>query len=195
MRRVGKKMRFNIGYYERTLARDFDLAFDVATMDTIEPALEEFFALHAARWRRRFQPGALYSRRILDFHRSVGPSLLKRGYVALHRMRLNGRTVAALYTFPYGGRTFYYLGGFDPELARYSPGTVLNARAIRHALETGCTEFDFLRGREGYKYRWPVEERENGRLELARQESSWSLLALQWNAWQHRLEHAAKQAL
>src|SRR5205807_436927 len=54
---------------------------------------------------------------------------------------------------------YYYLGGFDPELARRSVGTLLTARAIETAVADGCREFDFLRGREPYKYRWGCIDR------------------------------------
>jgi len=191
LRLVGKKMRFNIGYYERLLRRDHEVALGPVQAGDVGQAMEEFIRLHAQRWRRRWLPGALYSGRLLRFHRDVAPALMARGYLCLYRMRLNGRTAAALYCFRYGRRAFYYLGGFDPALARYSPGTVLTAHAIRHSLEGGCREFDFLRGREEYKYRWPVVERANSRLEIARPDSRRSRLALGWNARLRELQHAA----
>ncbi|MBI3947469.1 MAG: GNAT family N-acetyltransferase [Armatimonadetes bacterium] len=195
MRRVGKKTRSNIGYYERLLRRDFEVSIGAAAGDDVPVALEEFFCLHARRWRRRGLPGALYSRRLLDFHRAVAPELARSGHLALHRLRLNGKTAAALYCFQFRSRAFYYLGGFEPALARYSPGTVLTAHAIRAAISGGCTEFDFLRGREPYKYRWPVEERTNCRLVIPRRGSSRSRLALRWSAWQQRALSAARTVL
>lgn len=195
LQRIGKKMRQNVSYYERLLRREHAVRFDLAEGEGVRPALEDFFRLHAQRWRRRWLPGALYSGRVRQFHRSVAPALAERGYLALHRLLVDERAVAALYCFHYGGRAFYYLGGFDPELARYSPGTVLTAHAMRHALECGCREFDFLRGREAYKYRWPVVERVNSRLEIGRGASWWSRLALRWNAWGQQLQQVARGAL
>ena len=57
-----------------------------------------------------------------------------------------------LYCFNHGGKGYYYQGGFEPQLARYSPGTVLTAHAIRDAIDRGASEFDFLRGDEPYKH-------------------------------------------
>lgn len=195
LQRVGKKMRSNIRYYERLLEREFAVSYEVADEATVGPALEDFLRLHAQRWRRRGLPGAVYSRRLGEFHRSVAPALARAGYLALHRMMVDGKCVAALYCFRYGARVFYYLGGFDPALGRYSPGTVLTARAIRSAIESGCREFDFLRGREEYKYRWPVEERPNRRMEVPWPGSARSRLGLRWNLLQQQLQDYAQGAL
>lgn len=54
-------------------------------------------------------------------------------------------TTAARYT---------YLGGFNPALEALSPGTVIIAHAIDEAIGEGRCAFDFLRGREAYKYAW-----------------------------------------
>jgi CelD/BcsL family acetyltransferase involved in cellulose biosynthesis len=54
-------------------------------------------------------------------------------------------------------------------MARLSLGTVLTAHAMRHSIENdGGREFDFLRGNEGYKYRWGALDRYNARLSLTR---------------------------
>lgn len=195
LRGLGKKTRFNIGYYERLLRRDYEVSTETAGAAEAPAAVEEFFRLHAERWRQRWQPGALYARRLLDFHRDVAQGLAAAGFLALHRLKADGQTIAALYCFHYGGRAFYYLGGFSPAFARYSPGTVLTAYAMRCAIAAGCREFDFLRGPEPYKYRWPVQERENFRLEIGRRDSSRSIAAMQWNALLQAAEERGKALL
>ena len=61
----------------------------------------------------------------------------------------------------HGTRAYAYLGGFDPDFARESPGTILMADAIERAAARGCTTFNFLRGREAYKYEWGAVDRAN----------------------------------
>ncbi len=56
-------------------------------------------------------------------------------------------------------RTYDYITAFDPELAALGLGTVLIGCAIEAAVEEGAREFDFLRGREDYKYRWGARDR------------------------------------
>ncbi|MDH7569192.1 MAG: GNAT family N-acetyltransferase [Armatimonadota bacterium] len=193
--RLGKKLRANLGYYERLLRRDGTLSLETASLSDLDTAMEEFFALHARRWRRRWQPGALFSGRRRAFHRAVARALCHTGNLALHRLRWNGATVAVLYCFHYQRRAYYYLGGFDPAMARYSPGTLLTGYAIQAAIRAGCVEFDFLRGREAYKYRWPVEERQIACVEIAREGSFRSRLALRRAEWLRRMETHGKRLL
>lgn len=50
-------------------------------------------------------------------------------------------------------RLFYhYLGAFDPELERFSPGPLVIGYALEEALRAGVRQLDFLRGQENYWY-------------------------------------------
>lgn len=53
----------------------------------------------------------------------------------------------------------FYIAGRDAGYEGPSPGLVLHAHSIRHAIENGFVEYDFLRGNEPYKYSFGVEER------------------------------------
>ncbi len=113
----------------------------------------------------------------------------------LHTVSLDGQIRAALYCFHLGDRTVYYLSGFDPapDLAKFSLGTVLTARAIRHAIEEdSAREFDFLRGNEGYKYKWGARDRFNARLSLPRSGPRSRLLRASGRVGLH-LEHRFKE--
>ena len=168
-RGLGKKLRQNIGYYERSLGKLGALIFRTATEETLSAELAAFFALHQQRWRQRGMPGAFASEKMQAFHRDAAAALLRGGMLRLHTLSLDGEIRAALYCFQKGGTCYYYLGGFAQELTRYSIGTVLTAYAIRYAIEKdSATEFDFLRGNEGYKYRWGAQDRFNARLILPR---------------------------
>ena len=54
----------------------------------------------------------------------------------------------------HGARAYHYLGGFDMRYAKLSAGTLAIAAAIDDARARGVTTFDFLGGREAYKYAW-----------------------------------------
>jgi CelD/BcsL family acetyltransferase involved in cellulose biosynthesis len=69
-------------------------------------------------------------------------------------LRAGEHVVAALYGFVRGRKFYYYLGGFDPAFARYSPGSLLIYHAMQQSRSAGLRWFDFLRGAEPYKYRW-----------------------------------------
>jgi CelD/BcsL family acetyltransferase involved in cellulose biosynthesis len=167
---LSKRLRQNVGYYERALEKQFGaVEYRLATAETLEADLAAFFDLHQRRWRLRWMPGAFASEQARAFHTDVARRLLESDRLRLHTLALEGKVRAALYCFQKGARCYYYLGGFDPELARLSAGTVLTARAIRHAIEAdGAAEFDLLRGDEGYKYKWGAQDRFNRRVSVTR---------------------------
>lgn len=167
--RLGKKLRSNLNYYERLVVKTFpETETFLADADTLDEGMTALFDLHQRRWNARWLPGVLGTKRVQAFHREVAQRFLEQGWLRLHLMRVDGTIRSALYCYAFGGRTYYYLGGFAPELAKFSLGTLLTAQAIRQAIAEGCTEFDFLRGPEPYKYRWQPEERVNTRLLLLR---------------------------
>lgn len=53
----------------------------------------------------------------------------------------------------------FYLTGYDDRFGEYSAGRVVNAVAIRHAIENGCRVLDFLRGDEPYKFQFGAQRR------------------------------------
>lgn len=164
---LGKKLRSNIGYYERALRKLYAVDMRLATGESLEDDLSVFFELHQRRWNRRWLPGVFVSRRMRAFHQEVAAALLAAGFLRLHTLTLDGEAQASLYCFQFNRRCAYYLGGFEPTLARLSVGTVLTAQAIRHAIDADqATEFDFLRGDEPYKYRWGAQDRFSQRLSL-----------------------------
>ena len=60
------------------------------------------------------------------------------------------------------GSTLYaYLGGFDPDFAFESPGTVLMGDAVEGMMRDGAGRIALLRGQEPYKYEWGAVDRPN----------------------------------
>ncbi len=92
------------------------------------------------------------------FHRQAAASLAACGIVRLHAMRLDGRIVAVVYLWIERGRAYSYLGGFDPALARFSPGALALEYAIAQSFREGARLFDFLRGEESYKASWGAKK-------------------------------------
>lgn len=112
-----------------------------------------------ARWASRGEPGVLVAPALEGFHRDAAAALHRRGLLRLVGLSLGGRLRAVLYGFTDHGRFLFYLSGFDPEIARLSPGRLLIARAIERARLEGAFELDFLRGGEPYKYEWGAVDR------------------------------------
>jgi CelD/BcsL family acetyltransferase involved in cellulose biosynthesis len=116
--------------------------------------LDDLARLHGARWTSRGEDGVLVDDPVRCFHALALPELAAAGLARLFTLSIEGRVVGAYYGLQHGGRAYAYLGGFDPEFAFESPGTVLIGHAIADAVASGATAFDFLRGQEAYKYEW-----------------------------------------
>ena len=187
-KRLSKNMRTNVGRRRRQVAKQFRAEYDLADAATLPAAMEELFRLHNARWRRRGVSGAFAGARMQRFHHEVAAKFLERGWLRLHRLRLDGETRAAFYCFQLGRRVYYYLSGFDVAFGKFSIGNVLMAQAIERAIADGADEFDLLRGDETYKFAWKAEERETLRLILGR--AAWrSSFALGAHRLERYLEH------
>jgi CelD/BcsL family acetyltransferase involved in cellulose biosynthesis len=76
------------------------------------------------------------------------------GYLQLSFLTINDEKAAGYLCFDYGNRIWVYNSGFRPDHQTYSPGWVLLSYLIQHAIKTGKTHFDFMRGDETYKYRF-----------------------------------------
>ncbi|HZR45392.1 MAG TPA: GNAT family N-acetyltransferase [Candidatus Manganitrophaceae bacterium] len=111
---------------------------------------------------------ALYPESYLEaavrFFSEAAAGFQKRGCLRFYALRSCGKIAATLYAFAWRGRMYGYLGGFRPEMARCSPGTVLIDHVLEAAIGEKLREFDFLRGREAYKYLWGSRDRINYRL-------------------------------
>lgn len=187
---LGKSLRYDV---KRGLARgDYRLAANGA--EALE-AWRHFLNLHSRRWRKRGLPGAFGLPGIQRFHEAWIPRAHDRGLLRFWTLRHENEVVGALYCMRAGRSTFFYQSGFAPHAKSVSPGTTLIAAAIRHAIEEGCEEFDFLRGAEPYKLRWkPQHVRQNARL-LVRKPSIMGSIGHRVNVWESQVEAKVRARL
>lgn len=153
-------------YYQRRLAREGKCVVTRADRNNLSEHFDALIALHKSRWRSRGEPGVLDDARVLQFLREAAAAQLTANRLRLYTLWFDNRPASVYLGFVAHGRACYYLGGFDPALAHLNVGTIIVGRAIEAALQEGCTEFDFLRGREEYKYHWGAADRPAGRNRL-----------------------------
>lgn len=146
-------------------ARAGTLHYERAAAGQVPAYLDALARLHERRWSERGLPGVLADEAVRAAHAEAAPLLHAAGMLRLHGLRLDGELVAVLYALfdPVTGherRCYYYIAGFEPRHAFFSPGSLLLAHAIDEAAAEGATAFDFLRGAEAYKYRWGAVDQE-----------------------------------
>jgi CelD/BcsL family acetyltransferase involved in cellulose biosynthesis len=89
--------------------------------------------------------------------RSIIQWAFENNLLQLSFFTVDGKKAAAYLCLDYQDRIWVYNSGFDPQFREYSPGWVLLAYLIQHAIETGKHTFDFMRGDEEYKYRFGAQ--------------------------------------
>ena len=148
-----RNFRAQVRSRERRLARAHRVSFRVAgDPHGLDRDLDTLFALHRARWGARFSTG-FAGPAAQAFHREFAAVALRRGWLRLRILELDGTPAAALLNFRFGGSEWFYQGGRDPAYDRWSPGFVLQLHAIRSAFEDGLATYRLLRGGEAYKER------------------------------------------
>jgi CelD/BcsL family acetyltransferase involved in cellulose biosynthesis len=163
---LGPRHRYNFRRRSRNLEKDYVVCLDCPTSDQERRnALKDLANLHRLRWLTRRGSNAFNSTGFA-FHDQLSGLAMEKGWLRLFVMRLDGKAVAALYGFFYGGIFHFFQSGFDPEFGSYSVGLVMLGLTIRAAIAEGAAEYDLLRGSEAYKFLWANRVRTLLRLEL-----------------------------
>lgn len=167
---LGSNERYNIGRRTRTLEKQHGVVFrryDQPGSD-LDRKMDEFFDLMVRRLEMRGRILAAEEAVSRGFHKSIAQRFAAKRWLNLVALEKDGRMIAGLLSFEYGGTLFYYHSGFDPGWAKYSVGMVLMAKCIEDGIGRGIRQFDFMRGRAAYKMKWKVEERSFYRVVMAR---------------------------
>jgi CelD/BcsL family acetyltransferase involved in cellulose biosynthesis len=121
--------------------------------------LTDFFRLHAARWASDGGSQGIKGTGVEAFHRDATQLLAERGRLRMYTMKVGGRAVASVYGILHRDSFIYFQSGYDPEWRNRSVGLVLVGETFKDAMESGLTEYDFLRGTETYKSDWVSKQR------------------------------------
>jgi CelD/BcsL family acetyltransferase involved in cellulose biosynthesis len=134
--------------------------------DDLQAEMQTFIELHQKSTPEKDQ---FMDPQMQGFFFDVAQVLQDRGWLQLTFVEMHGEKAATLLNFDYGDAILVYNSGYDPtELRHLSPGIVVTAHCIEHAISLGRRKFDFLRGDEVYKYRFGAEDTEVRRLLVAK---------------------------
>jgi CelD/BcsL family acetyltransferase involved in cellulose biosynthesis len=125
---------------------------------TIETTLQQTFELMAARGgHKAFNVGA----RMKPLLSQLGPDLVRRGRIRIQTLYIEDRiaAVGVHMEMTCSDGPMFYTNGYDPEMSKWSPGIVLIALGIKDAIERKARTYDFMRGRENYKYHFGAVDR------------------------------------
>jgi CelD/BcsL family acetyltransferase involved in cellulose biosynthesis len=127
--------------------------------------MEIFFDLHR---KSRKDKAEFMTPEMEAFFQEIAARFQERGWLSLSFLKLAGKEVATFLSFDFSGTEYVYNSGYDPDFSRFSPGIVLAAYCIRRAIEKGKAGFNFLRGREDYKYHLGGKEEKIYRIRVSK---------------------------
>lgn len=118
----------------------------------VDAAINAFIGLHR---NSRADKHAFMTDEMQAYFKAIAQTLGQAGWLQLSFLEIGGQPVASYFCIEYAGSVLVYNSGYDPSaVPQLSPGWVLLARLIQHAIQSGCTRFDFLQGNEDYKHRF-----------------------------------------
>ncbi len=94
---------------------------------TVAAAIEDFFVLEASGWKGEAGTAAAHHEEVTSFIKTALPALAAEGKVAMHRLLLDGRAIAAAITLHSGDTAWYWKTAYDEQFARFAPGVLLSA--------------------------------------------------------------------
>jgi CelD/BcsL family acetyltransferase involved in cellulose biosynthesis/Tfp pilus assembly protein PilF len=154
------KLSANTRQKLRRLLRQFEASKDLrithADKDTLDRDIEILLRFWADRWGR--QKGDRLEG-ILENNRVMLRHMFAAGRLFLPIMWNGEKPVGALsiFTDPVKKACHFLAGGRDQMFQGPSPGLLMHAYSIRHAIQEGFRQYDFMRGDESYKYSFGVE--------------------------------------
>lgn len=160
-----KKFRSNINRCKRKIELRKNVLFS-SSKDNFNRNFDELVRLHCARWESRSLSGVINEKNLVNFYREVSLELKNIGMADIYTLQIGENVVAAYFTFTRNDTVYAYLGGFDPDTEKLSPGTITLYYVIHDAILKRKKRFDFLRGDEPYKCKWNPENRYNCQLRV-----------------------------
>ena len=129
--------------------------------DNPENYMKELFSLHNERAKRKGVKTAFTGERIYSFHKNFVTRSLGSNNAVIFFLSKESTFLVLFYCMKYNNKYYYYQAGISEDGELKSAGTILMLLSIEKAFNEGCSEFDFLRGDEQYKYFWSKDSRQN----------------------------------
>ena len=127
----------------------------VESEDALDPALDALVRLHQARWQSKDEPGSFVIPGFESLVRDAARSALPAGRLRLWTLELDGKVAAVRLAFLDNEVVHAIQGGFDPDYAKDSLGSVMLGMCIKDCIDDpDVRAYDFMGGTDTYKDWW-----------------------------------------
>jgi CelD/BcsL family acetyltransferase involved in cellulose biosynthesis len=127
----------------------------------LEAKLEECFAIEQSGWKGRRGDAANGDPSIHGFFSTLAQRAARNGSLSLFRLLLNDRPIAFHYGLVRDGVFSLPMTSFDESLRDCSPGHLITEDVLKHCIESGYREFDFLGCDLDWKRAWSETSRQH----------------------------------
>jgi len=121
--------------------------------DSLDAAINAFETIYQRSWK----PAEAFP----DFVRRLCVLAAQKNKLRLGVLSLDGVAIAGQIWLVDQGKAFIFKLAYDPDAARFSPGSLLTAALMEHVLDFDAVdEIDYLSGDDPYKQDWMSHRRE-----------------------------------
>ena len=176
--------RRNVRRVLRKVEEDDRFRITHADADTFDRDLEILLKFWASRWAEEYSKNLASVQRV---DRIMLKHCFDEGVLSMPVLWDGERPICAAANIldAKNGALLCKLLGRDETFHNPSPGVILVAHAIRHAISLGFTRCEFGQGNHGYKYAFGVEEYRLKHRNITRKQATKSVQCLdkRWLAW------------
>jgi CelD/BcsL family acetyltransferase involved in cellulose biosynthesis len=143
--KVSSKARSNRRRRRRLLESEGAVEISVArTREELDAALDEAFRVHASRWHGRRDTSDFGTPTGMAFHRAAVLRLAEQDVPRLVTLSFRGRAIAFSLYFQLLDTVYGLTMAYDPEFARFAPGSEAMLSAFEAASAEGAQRVEFL---------------------------------------------------
>ena len=160
LRRLSRSFRSNVSRQDKHLRSTRQVNVRCChTHRELGGLLEALFALHRKRWESINQAGSFARHPAMErFYKRFSNIALRRGWLRMFALEVNGTIAAVQYGYAYGGCFYQMQEGFDTNGPR-GVGNILRGEVIAACIEEGLKRYDFLGGFDEHKRHWRACQR------------------------------------
>jgi CelD/BcsL family acetyltransferase involved in cellulose biosynthesis len=178
---LGKRMRKDVGYDRRFLAKHLAVDFRILeSAHTDGAALDDLITVYRGRWQGKeatqFDGGAS-----ARFEREIALRFSEAGWYRLYLLYADQKPAAGLLGYVLHDKFYADVFAHSPSYEKYSVGNVLLGMAIEDCIANHWAELDLSRGDEAYKSRWNGQTKRNYCLRIFRNRAGLALASfIEW---------------